>query len=271
VKPYSSLLVLATFCAASLCVAYAGDADWRGEVTQALPGKFAPLPDLRMHFVFGWSNVLQAAEADVTIKNRSGGYHAVATGKTEGLARTLWPLDAQHSVSMTDSPSRSGRVSQVERYRSGTIETLLRFDPKGVDRLRVTSSSKDKSKWKRVDFSPIYDVMGGILYVRSQPLRIGDRIGVVSFPGDSPYLTVVTVEKRETIRCMGRDRPALRLSLNVCKLEVEKKVPTKAVAYTKFRSGTIWVSDDALRIPIRAEVRIFVGFVYGEIKSCEQL
>jgi hypothetical protein len=250
--------------------ARAGDTDWREEVTQAPLGKFAPLPDLRMHFVFGWSNVLQAAEADATIKSLPGGYRAMVTGKTEGLARTLWPLDAQHSVSMTITPKKSGRVSQVERYRSRTIETLLRFDANGVDRRRV-ASSKDESKWKRVNFSPLYDMVGGILYIRSQPLRIGDKIGVVSFPGDSPYLTVVTVEKRETIRCMGRDRPALRLSLDVRKLEVAKKAPTTAVPYTKFRSGTVWVSDDALRIPIRAEMRIFVGFVYGEIKSCEQL
>lgn len=224
-----------------------------------------------MHFVFGWSNVLEAAKADATIQRKGNEYRAVVTGKTEGLARALWPLDAQHTASLVASPLQPERTSQVERYRSRTIETMLRFDPTGVERMRKTSNSKVPSKWKRTDFSPIYDVIGGVLYVRSQPLRVGDRIGVVCFPSDSPYITIVTVEKRENVRCMGRDRPAIRLSLDVRKLEVKKNKPTRAVAYAKFRSGTVWVSDDALRLPLRAEVNVFIGFVYGELTSYENL
>ena len=86
-------------------------------------------------------------------------------------------------------------------------------------------------------------------------------------PGDSPYIATVRVEKRENVPCMGRDWPALRLSLNVRQLEVEGKKPTKAVPYAKFRSGTIWVSRIALRIPLRAEVQVFIGYVYGELQS----
>jgi hypothetical protein len=224
-----------------------------------------------MHFVFGWSNVLEAAKADATIERRGAEYRAMVTGKTEGLARTLWPLDAQHSALIQASPLRPERISQIERYRSRTLETLVRYDASGIDRLRKTSNSKDRPKWKRVDFSPIYDVIGGVLYVRSQPLQVGDRIGVVSFPSDSPYLVIVTVEKRENVRCMGRDRPALRLSLDVRKLEVKKNKPTTAVDYAKFRSGTVWVSDDALRLPLRAEVQVFIGFVYGELTGFEKL
>ncbi len=224
-----------------------------------------------MHFVFGWSNVLEAAKADATIQRVGGEYRAMVTGKTEGLARTLWPLDAQHSATIQVSPLQPKRIVQVESYRRRTIETTVRYDSAGVDRMRKTSNSKDVSKWKRVDFSPIYDVISGVLYVRSQPLEVGSRIGVVSFPGDSPYLTIVTVEKRETLHCMGRDRPALRLSLDVRKLEVRKNKPTVAVDYAKFRSGTVWVSDDALRLPIRAEVHIFVGFIYGELAGFELL
>jgi len=224
-----------------------------------------------MHFVFGWSNVLEAARADATITHDGDDYHAVVTGKTEGLARALWPLDAQHSAVLGASPLQPKRISQNEHYRNRIIQTLVRYDSKGVDRLRKSTIDKNDAKWKRVDFSPIYDVIGGILYVRSQPLKVGDKIGVVCFPGDSPYLATVTVEKRETIRCMGQDRPALRLSLDIRQLEVNRKIPTKAVSYAKFRSGKVWVSDDDLRVPLRAEVRIFVGFVYGEMTGLERL
>ena len=224
-----------------------------------------------MHFVFGWSNVLEAAQADAVIRLKGDSYLAQISGSTEGLARVLWPLDARHSAVVSSPSLHPVHFLQDEQYRTRSIETQVRFDATGLDRMRKVSNSKESEKWKRLDFSPIYDVIGGILYVRSQPLHIGDSVGVVCFPGDSPYIAIIHVEKRETIRCMGRDQPALRLSLNIRKLEVKKKRPTEAVGYSKFRSGTIWVSDDALRLPLRAEVDVFVGFVYGELSSFEKL
>ncbi len=258
-------------CVTGFVVAQGAEGGWREEVSTAPAGKFPRLPGMRMHFVFGWSNVLEAAKADATIELKGGEYRAMVTGKTEGLARTLWPLDARHSAAILAPSLQPERMAQLERYWNRTIETIVRYDSRGIDRLRKTSNSKAPPKWKRVNFAPIHDVIGGVLYVRSQPLRVGDKIGVVCFPGDSPYLTVVTVEKREKVRCMGRDWPALRLSLDVRKLEVQKNQPTEAVRYAKFRSGTVWVSDDALRLPLRAEVRIFVGFVYGKLDGYEKL
>lgn len=261
-------------CALALAAAVpapAGDPDWRREVSAAPAGSFPPLPGVRMHFAFGWSNVLKAAEADATIQLKGAEYRAVVTGKTLGLARSLWPLDAQHSAAILASPLQPRRMTQIERYRRRTIETQVRYDPAGLDRLRQVLPAKDAAKWKRVHFAPVYDVISGVLYVRSQPLRVGDRIGLVCFPGDSPYLAVVTVEQRETIRSQGKDRPALRLSLEVRKLEVQDKQPTKAVAYEKFQGGSIWVSDDELRLPLRAEVNVFIGFVYGELTGFEKL
>jgi len=245
--------------------------DWRSQVTDAPPGKFPDLPSIRLHYTFGWSNVIQAAHAEATIARVGNEYRTKVTGGTDGLARALWMLDAQHSALVQAGSDKPVRISQVERYRKRTIETLVRYDAKGLERLRRVTPSPDKAVWKRVNFSPIYDVIGGVLYVRSQPLKVGDSIGVVSFPGDSPYLTLVQVIKRETIRCMGRDWPALRLSLQIRKLTVRKDKPDEAVEYAKFHSGTVWISDDALRIPLRAEVHVFVGFVYGQLQSYEKL
>jgi len=249
----------------------ASASDWRSEVSDAPPGKFPDLPSIRLHYTFGWSNVIQAAHAEATIARVGDEYRTKVSGGTDGLARALWMLDAQHSALMLAGSDKPVRISQVERYRRRSIETMVRYDAKGLDRLRRVTPSPGKAVWKRVNFSPMYDVIGGVLYVRSQPLKVGDSVGVVSFPGDSPYLAVVQVVKRETIRCMGRDWPALRLSLQIRKLTVRKDKPQEAVEYSKFHGGTVWVSDDALRIPLRAEVHVFVGFVYGQLQSYERL
>ena len=109
---------------------------------------------------------------------------------------------------------------------------------------------------------------GGLLII---DLRTGDTVGLVCFPGDSPYFVTARVEGRETVRAMGRDWPAICLRLGVRKLEVKDKRPTEAVDYAKFRSGTVWVSDDARRVPLRAEVNVMVGFIYGELTGLEWL
>ncbi len=247
------------------------DESWRANVTALPPGKFPELPDVAMHFTFGWSNVLTAAQADIAIRRKGPVSHAVVSGRTSGLARSLWPLDAQHSSTFQTALLRPIRIAQFERYRKSTIETEVRYDSAGLDRLRKVTPTKTPPKWKRVNFEPIHDVISGILYVRSQPLKIGDKIGLVCFPGDSPYLAVVTVQAKEDIECMGKMRPALKLALEVRKLEVKNKKPTQAVAYEKFKSGAFWVSDDALRLPLRAEVSVFVGFVHGELTGYRML
>lgn len=267
-KNFSGVVGLLLAVAASAC---AGDPDWRGELTAPAAQKFPALPSVRMEFHFGWSNVLEAAEAAATIRKVGGAYRSQVRGGTKGFARMLWPLDASHSAISSVDPAQPGSFNQIERYRKRTIQTQVRFDATGLNRLRKTSDSKEADKWKRLNFEPIFDVIGGVLFVRSQPLRIGDTVGLVCFPGDSPYVAVVHVVRREKVRCMGRDWPALRLSLTVRKLEVEKKSPTKAVNYAKFRSGTFWVSDDALRIPLRAEVNVMIGFVYGELTDFQRL
>jgi hypothetical protein len=224
-----------------------------------------------MNFRFGWSNLIEAGQADASIVRKGDSYRARVNGGSKGVARTMWSLDAEHFAMINAASLRPVRVAQLERYRKRSIQTQVAYDENGLKRLRKSTDSQEPAKWKRVNFTPIFDILGGVLFVRSQPLHVGDRVGLVCFPGDSPFITVVRVEKRETLRCMGRDWPVLRLSLSIRKLETKKGVPTEAIGYSKFRSGTVWVSDDALRLPLRAEVQVMVGFVYGELSSFKRL
>lgn len=264
-KPFrAALLVLA----AGIPGILAAEQDWAAKLTRTA-GTFAPLPSVRLEYSFGWSNVLEAANASARIERTSNGYRARVSGGTLGLARALWPLDAQHSA--TTGGQAETKFAQIERYRRRTIDTQVRFDAAGLERRRSTSDEKTPARWKRVEFAPMFDVIGGVLFVRSQPLRVGDTVSLVGFPGDSPYFVTVRVERRETVRAMDRDWPALRLRMDVSKLEVKNKRPAEAVRYAKFRSGTFWVSDDDLRVPLRAEVNVMVGFVYGELTKLERL
>lgn len=224
-----------------------------------------------MDFSFGWSDVIRAGRARAELVKRDGIWQAHVEGGSLGVARVLWRLDADYEGTVDAASLLPLAGEQNEKYRRRSILTKLRFDRDGVDRFREVVPSTSVAKWKRVNFPSIRDVIGGVLYVRSQPLKNGDQIGLVCFPGDSPYFVTATVEGRESVRCMDRDVPAIRLALKIRKLDVEDTVPTRAIEYAKFKSGTIWVSDDRLRLPLRAEVRIFIGFVYGELTGYDLL
>jgi hypothetical protein len=35
--------------------------------------------------------------------------------------------------------------------------------------------------------------------------------------------------------------------------------------HKKFRSGRVWISDDSRRIPLKAEVDVFIGSVFAKL------
>jgi hypothetical protein len=75
------------------------------------------------------------------------------------------------------------------------------------------------------------------------------------------YLARLKVEGREKLRWRGGERKAIRVALEIDRIEKDYSLSP----HKKFHHGTIWVSDDDLRIPLRIEVKVFVGHVFAEL------
>ncbi len=244
--------------------------DWRETLTNPSPGAFPEAKNFRAKFSFGWSDLFEAAEAQADFKREGGRIRVEVKGRTLGLARALWRLDAEHNAVIEAGTFRPVELRQVEKYRNRSIETKVRFAPGRISRFRqVSIDPPDKASWKNLSVPAAFDIVGGLLFVRSQPLNDDDKVRLIVYPGESPYLVEVTVEGREKITAMGQPRDAIRLGLSIRKIETDKGKLTQPVAYQKFRGGSVWVSDDAERLPLRAEVSVFVGFIYGDLISVE--
>jgi hypothetical protein len=111
------------------------------------------------------------------------------------------------------------------------------------------------------------DMAGAVLLARSQPLNKGDRIPLAVFPGDWMYLARLKVEGREKLRWRGEDKPAIRVALEIERINKDYSLSP----HKKFHHGTIWVSDDEWRIPLRIEVKVFVGHVFAELVEVKKL
>ena len=261
VKLASAVVVLAAMVA-SVCEAAEL---WRDKIGPETPGPFPLVRPFSGEFRFGWSDI-EAASAKARLWYSGDEIIVEVEGGTNGLARTLWQLDARHRAVILKEGLKPVGFSQLEKYTKKRVRTEAVFKPDGLWRIRaVTPDPKNVARWKRIKVEPVRDIISAMLLIRSQILNNGDRIGVVAFPGDAPFLVEVTVAKREQIRISGELRKAIKLDFQIQRIDVKKK--GRLVPHGKFRSGSVWISDDENRIPLRAEVDIFVGYVFGELES----
>ena len=87
-------------------------------------------------------------------------------------------------------------------------------------------------------------------------------------PFDRPYLVTFSVAGREKRKVRGTAHDTIKLDVKI------RKIDRKTLAlgsFKKMRKATIWVSDDAWRLPVEAHADIFVGFISAAITKREAL
>ncbi len=237
--------------------------DWLRSLTTNKPvGNFPSLPPLHTRYRFGWSGV-NAASVDVNFTYTGDDYLLDAAGGTSGLARSLFPLDVRHHSAGNRKTLRPAHVSQTEKYRNETVQTSIDFKANEVTSLRKTFPQKTPPKPQHFSAAPAYDLMSALLWLRSQPLNNGDHEVLVAYPSNAPYLATVKVANREKININGTERDAIKLDLSL--KAIDKHLQLKQ--HKKFKTGRAWISDDNLRIPLRIEADIFIGYVFAELES----
>lgn len=230
------------------------------------PGPIGMVRPFEGTFRFGWSNV-PAAEAHARLTRENGMVSVRVDGGTRGLARALWQLDVKHGCSFREEGIVPRSFVQSEIYADKRIVTRTEFFPGGAGRLRVRTPNGGPSKWKEIGIPGIRDIVSAMFLIRSQRLEPGDKVALPAFPGDSPFWVEADVVRRETVAAGGKRWPSLRLDFRLRRIEKETGGDYALKPHGKFRSGTVWISDDADRIPLRAEVQVFIGFVYGELSE----
>ena len=234
-------------------------ADWQSTLTKD-PGTFPPLRPLRATYAFGWSG-FSAATGEVHFTRPSEDHCQLdGTGRTTGLARALWKLDATHFSLVDAETLRPIETKQTEAYRWKKLITHLTFKNGGV-RSEITEGAATKSR--DYDFPGLLDLHSALLFLRSQPLKDRGVYRIVVYPASSAYLATITVTGREKISIHAGAYKAIKLDLKLNKIGKNLELEP----HRKFRHGTIWVSDDADRMLLRIEAQIFIGTVFVELQS----
>jgi hypothetical protein len=169
-------------------------------------------------------------------------------------------LDASYGGFANSETLRPIESKQTEVYRRKKLVTDLTFTDSGVTRARTEGTGKTT---KTFNFPGMFDLHSALLYLRSQPLSDHSVYRIVVYPATSAYLTTITVLGRERVTVRAGAYNAIKVDLQLKRLGKDLELEP----HRKFRRATVWISDDANRIPLRIEAQIFVGTVFAELQA----
>ncbi|MGI8481037.1 MAG: DUF3108 domain-containing protein [Chthoniobacterales bacterium] len=237
--------------------------DWQSTISHSGPGPFPEPRPMHCSYRFGWTGII-AATGDVRLsKPLPERFQLDAVMHTMALARTLWKFDVTHTATAEAKTLHPIAVKQVEETRAKKTSTDLLFDANGVTGKRT--EGKKNPKTRRFDMTGILDLHSAFLYLRSHALKEHDIQRIVVYPGKDAYVATLTVVAREKITIPAGTYPAIKLDLQLSRVGKNGTLE----GHKKFRTASIWISDDEDRLFLRAEAQIFIGTVFAELQSIE--
>ena len=244
---------------------------WQGELTSPAPGPFdLPAPAV-LELQVSWNGTLNAGSIRMELAppaaRKPGVYVIRAASSSHGAAALLFPYHSDFWSELSPASLRPCYFHAVETDRKESVTTTVRHFPDRVESQEITRISKTGTtrQTDRVfDFAPAFDIFSAMLHVRSQKLDAGDHVALVIHPFDNPYLLRVKVLGRE----LHNGRKAIRLSLAMHKID---RQTLELLPYKKLKKdATLWLSDDAERIPIELRAAVFIGDIRATLTACHQ-
>lgn len=239
-------------------------AAWERNLTPPAGAPFPLLKPFRAVYRFGWEGIpAGAASVEVTPGFTPGFLRIAAEGGPNRVIRKLWNYHARY----LGEAGVNGRVPSWFRMDEEVARGYLLSEASFTEGMAVSCHRLDREEkpWKVTVLPGVRDLFAAMLLVRSQSLRDGDRLLLTIFPDQNPYLVDLTVEGREVLFIREKKIPSVRFSVRIRTVVTSGPEAGRLAPHKKFRSGRVWMSDDARRLPLRAEVDVFIGSVFAEL------
>jgi len=245
---------------------------WKNELSSAKPGDWPAIPTCVLDFKVSWNGMLDAGSMRLEFAphgiHKPGRLVARSSAASTGAASVLFPYRSDFWSEMDPTSHKPRLFHAVEtgcrvkvtthvNHRQGRVEYAETTEP-----LNQSASTRSEGVFR---FTPVYDIFSAMLHVRSQRLAAGDKITLVVHPFDNPYLLRVRVIGREP----HLGRPAIHLAVGMAKID---RRTLELRAYRKMnREASLWLSDDADRIPIELRAAVFIGDIRATLVDFRKL
>jgi hypothetical protein len=241
---------------------------WKGELTSSAPGPFPKLAPTVLDLQVSWNGTINAGTARVEFApadvSKPGNFIVRSSAASHGAAATLFPYQTNFWSELDPATLRPRLFHAVETDDQEKVDTTVRYLPTRVESREINTflkTGKITRTARTFDFAPVFDIFSAMLHVRSQKLDTGDKIVLVVRPFGTSYLLKVNVVGREP----HNGRNAIRLSMGMRKID---RKTLELLPYKKLkRDATLWLSDDAERIPLEMRAAAFIGDVRATLTA----
>jgi hypothetical protein len=243
-------------------------AAWDAMLTQPAVTPFSEIAPFHSEYCFGWEGVnAGAAKVHIGVSTVNRRIIEVEGGPNTWV-RKLWNYHAFYFGETGIHGETPSWFHMEETLSKRDLLSDAIFAPDSV--FACHRLVNEKKLWERIALPGVRDFFSAMLFVRSQRLHLGDRLRLTVFPDQNPYLVDLTVTGRNTILVAGEKIPAICLTIQIQTIETHGVQKGRLAPHRKFHSGRVWISDDPQRLPLRAEVDIFIGRVFVELVSCKK-
>ncbi|MGJ8632451.1 MAG: DUF3108 domain-containing protein [Luteolibacter sp.] len=235
---------------------------WEAEISKLKTGSHPPIPSSTLDFKLSWKGMLKAGTLRMEFSppdvKKPGSFVIKSSASSIGVASSLFPYSHSYWSEIDPKSLDSKYFNSTETGKEESVETTNRYSS---SQTRVTEKTTDL-KTKAISnqafvfgHGQAHDLFSAILKIRSQRLAPGDEYTLLLLPFTSPYLLKVKVESKE--KHMGRD--TLRMSFAMQKID-RKSGALRTYKKLK-RPVTLWLTDDADRIPLELRAEVYIGDV----------
>jgi hypothetical protein len=245
---------------------------WKAELSPTKPGVHPAIAPSTMDFSLSWKGMLKAGMVRMEFApkgvRKPGAMVIKSTASSQGAASKLYPYSHSYWSEIDPRTLGSRYFHATETDEKESAVTTNRYTSGHVNVREVstkTNTGAVRTEAYSFPHGPARDVFSAILYIRSQKLDPGEEHNLLLLPFKTPYLLKVRVEAKEEHH--GRD--ALRLSFGLRKID---RNTYELAPYKKLKKPvTLWLSDDADRIPLELRAAVYLGDVRAVLTHFSKL
>jgi hypothetical protein len=208
-----------------------------------------------------WSSFVTAGTAAATIKDKkasfnSTAYYIVAEGRPTPIVASLYSLYYKLDTlldSYTLLPQRGSVYSEegsrhrfkVTRFDHAAHRAYFEYQTTGTEEKQFAVAPYTQ------------DALSAIYVLRAVPLKAGDRMTMPVSDNGLNYKLQVDVGPSERVRTPAGESTAWKLKLGIF----------DSTRHPKGRNVSIWISDDARRLPVRVQADLPVGTLNLDLRD----
>jgi len=218
-------------------------------------------------YEFGWNGI---AAADATVKIRKGNCsepclaaNLTVTGRK--YLDLVWKIRDRIEITCFKDTYLPRTYTFFQREGRFNLDTEIWIDQKNglLRSKRYRVDKKKRYRDKSVSMENTFGPVSSILYMRSRPLKVGDRETILAFDGKRSHQVEWQVLAKEKIKIGMGEFNALKIRPRITKSSSKDKKSN----VEKVKKVTVWVTDDPAHIILKIESQAFVGHIYGELTS----